>query len=89
MKKYYVIIAAALVMLAGCKKEEQKVSEIKDSSREVHFIVSDDVINKATLSTSSGFAWEAGDEDYFGIFIKIQNKKNIFPIKFKEYWLKK
>ena len=68
MKKYYVIIAAALVVLAGCKKEEQKVSEIKDSSREVHFIVSDDVINKATLSTSSGFAWEAGDEDYFGIF---------------------
>lgn len=71
MKKYYVIIAAALTVLAGCKKEEQKLSEVKDSSREVHFIVSDDVISRATLSVSSGFAWEAGDEANFGLFTNL------------------
>ncbi len=71
MKKYFFIIAAALTVLAGCKKEEQNNSEINDSSREVHFIVSDDVINKATLSTSSGFAWEAGDEANFGLFTNL------------------
>ena len=73
MKKYFIIAAAALVVLAGCKKGDNAFND--KSSREIHFIA--DVIDpevRATLSTNNGFRWDAGsDGTHFGVFSNADN----------------
>lgn len=73
MKKYIIIAAAALVVLAGCKKDENVINE--KSSREIHFLAG--VIDpevRATLSVASGFRWDSGaDGTHFGVFTDADN----------------
>lgn len=67
MKKYIVFVAA-LVVLAGCAKDIQ--NNVHDgSSRELRFIVNEDVISKASLDVTNGFRWNASaDAEKFGAF---------------------
>lgn len=81
MKKY-IIFAAALAVLAGCAKDEQKAIspeenldvipqevETNVSSREIRFITNiEDPITRATLDITNGFRWNtAADATRFGV----------------------